>query len=235
MTDLERINHRLYRAGQRLHDLREEVRDFIECGDAYDYRKDEEPGDSVRTFEIRAQPVPDDIIKLTGEIASELWGALCDLGSLLSGEGVADFPVTDSPEEFTAWVDAFLPNIGDEERAAIEATQRYETADFFGVIRRIATRHQNGELTGRVAITGGMQRSRTMTEAGADSTKAPRVAHVIAPDHPWAHKTFNVHMHVGLVVEVLVGTPVHVTDQLEGAHSDARALLNALDLGRDGG
>lgn len=225
---LEGINHRIYRAGQALHLLESEVREFINSGKAYVFSRDDEESLSVRFFEVRANEAPTSIARRAGGIAVDLLAALHDLAAIVAENGGAEFPVARAPDEFDTWVDAHCPEIGEEERALLERAQPYDGWTWLSDLREVAARHMDGSLHAEVRIEGNIRRSFPVDEVKAELGGNPRVAHVIPPEHPVASDTFNVHMHIALAVEVVAATPMDVVQTLAICHSSVRELVDAL-------
>jgi hypothetical protein len=226
---LERIDHRIYRAGERLHLLEAEIEKFIDSGEAYDFARDEEAEEGVRLFEIRANRPPPSIARLAGEIALELRTALNDLARWACGEDVLEFPVTRSPDEFEAWADAHCPEIGEEERALIEASQPHEHGNWLSDLVEVADRYESRTLVAEVLVNGSIARSFPIDEAQAEPDEQPLIAHVIAPDHGFAMQSFNVHMHIALAIQVVAATPIEVVAALGELHTSVRELVDALN------
>lgn len=225
----ERVNERIYGAGEGLCLLDARVRGFIDsvqpdapCG--------EKDGDAL-IFKVTPQNPPHDLVVLAGEIASDLWAAVVEAVAIASAEDVADLPVTDTPQDFVAWMNAHLPEVWLEEGAVSEGAQPDEGADWLSDLRRIAQHYARGNLEGTVELQGNIRRSRGVPEADADPTEHPPVAHAFRPGSPLAEPTFNVHMHVALCAQVIVGTPGNVVSFLEIAHAEVRALVDKLNSG----
>jgi hypothetical protein len=250
---------KLYRAGEHLKTLKQEMRVFRERR-SYSIGSYTHPDSGNYFLYAAPRPVPAKVSAIVGDVLCNLRPALDHLVFALalldSGKAQegTQFPICDTPEFFERKRPRWLKGLSTEHITAIEALQPYEGRDgsvWLAILRDLSNPDKHQELSVLISEIGGdfevLKKPRRvvklkdsarpetnirarLVEKVAESRK-PQAKNEITFSIPSDHKLAgaDVYVQVGLRFDVAFENGLPVIELLELLHSETAALLKAFE------